>query len=207
MEDYTVVEHRVHKEEKEGEYIIVALNYALPTYIRATSKQILQKGEAVQLDADNLIYKGATIGKLLTKRLGSEIKINADYDIKYTGGYSNDGKTIYIDRNFPKNLNINGKEVSTLESIGRHHELTEKWLTDDAYEYPYAHEIADGIEKLYVESLGIDWKAYSDEVGKHLHDTYARKLQKSPKDLDLSPYIYSHDNKAIEEIRESTDPL
>jgi hypothetical protein len=207
MEDYTVVEHRVHKEEKEGEYIIVALNYTLPTYIRATSKQILQKGEAVQLDADNLIYKGAQIGKLLTKRLGSEIKINADYDIKYTGGYSNDGKTVYIDRNFPKTLNINGKEVSTLESIGRHHELTEKWLTDDEYEYPYAHEIADGIEKLYVESLGIDWKAYSDEVGKHLHDTYARKLQKSPKDLDLSPYIYSHDNKAIEEIRESTDPL
>ena len=207
MEDYTVVEHRVHKEEKEGEYIIVALNYALPTYIRAASKQILQKGEAVQLDADNLIYKGAPIGKLLAKRLGSEIKINTDYDIKYTGGYSNDGKTIYIDRNFPKTLNINGKEVSTLESIGRHHELTEKWLTDDAYEYPYAHEIADGIEKLYVESLGIDWKAYSDEVGKHLHETYARKLQKSPKDLDLSPYIYSHDNKAIEEIRESTDPL
>ncbi len=207
MEDYTVVEHRVHKEEKEGEYIIVALNYTLPTYIRTTSKQILQKGEAVQLDADNLIYKGAQIGKLLTKRLGSEIKINADYDIKYTGGYSNDGKTVYIDRNFPKTLNINGKEVSTLESIGRHHELTEKWLTDDEYEYPYAHEIADGIEKLYVESLGIDWKAYSDEVGKHLHDTYARKLQKSPKDLDLSPYIYSHDNKAIEEIRESTDPL
>ena len=207
MEDYTVVEHRVHKEEKEGEYIIVALNYTLPTYIRTTSKQILQKGEVVQLDADNLIYKGAQIGKLLTKRLGSEIKINADYDIKYTGGYSNDGKTVYIDRNFPKTLNINGKEVSTLESIGRHHELTEKWLTDDEYEYPYAHEIADGIEKLYVESLGIDWKAYSDEVGKHLHDTYARKLQKSPKDLDLSPYIYSHDNKAIEEIRESTDPL
>ncbi|MGC8537964.1 MAG: hypothetical protein ACP5MZ_03200 [Candidatus Micrarchaeia archaeon] len=207
MEDYTVVEHRVHKEEKEGEYIIVALNYVLPTYIKATSKQILQKGEVVQLDDDKLFYKGELMGKLLTKRLGSDIKISTDYDIKYTGGYSNDGKTIYIDRNFPKSLNVNGKEVSTLESIGRHHELTEKWLTDDAYEYPYAHEIADGVEKLYVESLGIDWKAYSDEVGKHLHDTYARKLQKSPKDLDLSPYIYSHDNKAIEEIRESTDPL
>ncbi|EQD80593.1 hypothetical protein B1A_00732, partial [mine drainage metagenome] len=184
-----------------------ALNYAKPAYIKATSKQIIQKKESVQLDGNNLMYKGAVMGTLVIKKLGSDIKIDAGYDIKYTGGYSNDGKTIYMDRNFPKTLSIAGKEVNTLESIGRHHELTEKWLTDDEYEYPYAHEIADGIEKLYVESLGIDWKAYSDEVAKHLHDTYARKLQKSPKDLDLSPYIYSHDNKAIEEIRESTDPL
>ncbi len=207
MEEYAVVEHKVHKEEKEGEYIIVALNYTLPTYIKVSAKQVLPKGEKLQLDGNNVVYNNANIGALVIKRTGLDIRISTDYDIKYTGGYSNDGKTIYIDRNFPRKLSVGGKEIDTLESIGRHHELTEKWLTDDEYEYPYAHEIADGIEKQYVESLGIDWKAYSDEVGKHLHETYIRKLQRSPKDLDLSPYVYSHDNKAIEEIRESTDPL
>lgn len=207
MEEYAVIEHRVRKEEKEGAYIIVALNYAAPTYIKATSKQMVPKGEKVQLEGNDLIYNGAKIGLLVVKKSGIDAKISTDYDIKYTGGYSIDGKTIYMDRNFPKILNIAEKEISALESIGRHHELTEKWLTDDAYEYPYAHEVADGIEKQYVESLGIDWKMYSDEVAKHLHETYTRKLQKSPKDLDLSPYVYSHDNKAIEEIRESTDLL
>ncbi len=205
MEEYTVIEHRIHGEEKEGEYIIVALNYALPTYIKATSKQVLSNGDKVRLEGNNLIHDGNAIGTLIIKKSGSDIKINIDYDIKYTGGYSNDGKTVYMDRNFPKSLSIAGKEVNTLESIGRHHELTEKWLSDDAYEYPYAHEVADGIEKQYVGSFGIDWKAYSDEVAKHLRETYARKLLRSPKDLDLSPYIYWHDNKAIEEIRESRD--
>ena len=207
MEEYAVIEHRERKDEKEGEYIIVALSYGVPTYIKATSKQVVPKNEKVQLEGNKLTYNGTIIGTLILKKSGADIKISTIYDIKYTGGYSNDGKTIYIDKNFPKTINVAGKEISTLESIGRHHELTEKWLTDDAYEYPYAHEVADGIEKQYVESLGIDWKAYSDEVAKHLHETYARKLQKSPKDLDLSPYIYSHDDKAIEEIRESTDLL
>jgi hypothetical protein len=81
--------------------------------------------------------------------------VNTGYDIKYTGGYSLDGKTIYLDEHFPKNLSVEGKNVSTIESIGLHHELPEKWLSDMGFEYPYAHEVATGIEKKYVESMGI----------------------------------------------------
>ncbi len=205
MEKYDVIEHRERSEEGENSYIISALNFVVPTYIKFRFSQKLLKGSEITFDGKTVYYENAQTSDILECKKGSEITIDTSYDIKYTGGYSIDGKTIFIDRNFPTSLDIGGKTVNILESIGRHHELTEKWLTGDAYEYPYAHEIADGIEKRYVESLGIDWTAYSNEVGKHLHETYARKLQRSPKDLDLSPYIYSHDNLAIEEIRESQE--
>ncbi len=90
-----------------------------------------------------------------------------------------------------------------LESIGRHHELTEKWLIDNDYEYPYAHEVATEVEKQYIESLGVNWNDYNKEVNKLLHSNYSKKLKRSPSDLDISPYIYSHDNNAIKEIRDS----
>jgi hypothetical protein len=93
MEEYVAVEHRIHKEGKEGEIIIVALNYALPTYIKATSKQIISNGEKLQLNGNSLMYNGAVIGALILKKSGADVKISTNYDIKYTGGYSNDGKT------------------------------------------------------------------------------------------------------------------
>ncbi len=205
MEKYEVIEHMERSNEGENSYIISALNFILPTYLKFRFPQKLLKGSEITFDSKSVYYEKIQSTDILECKKGSEITIDIGYDIKYTGGYSIDGRTIFIDRNFPASLDIGGKTISTLESIGRHHELTEKWLTDDAYEYPYAHEIADSVERHYVESLGIDWTVYSNEVGKHLHETYARKLQRSPKNLDLSPYVYSHDNQAIEEIRKSME--
>ena len=90
-----------------------------------------------------------------------------------------------------------------MESIDRHHEVTEKWLIDDAYEYAYAHEIATKIEREYVESLGVNWDDYCKEVNKNLHEVYMSKAEKTPSDLDLAPYFYSKDEKALKEIRET----
>jgi hypothetical protein len=203
MEDYEVIEYAKNSENVE---ILKAVNYKEPTYIRIESEKRLTVGTTIKCDGKLVFENNEQIGTVSEIKSGKDIKINTDYDIKYTGGYSKDGKTIYIARTFPKSIDIKGKTVDLIESIGRHHELVEKWLVDDLYQYQYAHEVATKIEKLYVESLGVEWHDYDESVGKLLHENYERKLEKSPKDLDLSPYITSNDTETIKEIRDSTEP-
>ncbi len=205
MEEYEVIEH-ARSPDPKIEYIIKAINYKGPTYIRIESQKAINVGSTVNVDGKNIYINNEVVGIVSEIKSGNSITINTDYDIKYTGGYSKDGKTIYLARTFPRSLKIDGKDVSMIESIGRHHELSEKWLVDDMYEYAYAHEVATKIEKAYVESLGVKWDSYNTEVGKFLHENYEKKLEKSPNDLDLSPYIYSNDTEAVKEIRDSAAP-
>lgn len=204
MEEYEVIEH-IKKDvgPANNTFSVVAISYIVPTYVKFESETDFKAGEKVGIDKNEVFYKGSKIGEVKTFKSAENVKVNTDYDIKYTGGYSTDGKKVYLDRNFPKLMDVDGKKVDTVESIAKHHEITEKWLIDDAYEYAYAHEIATKIEREYVESLGVNWDAYCKEVDKNLHAVYNTKADNTPSDLDLSPYFYSKDEKALKEIRET----
>ncbi len=204
MEKFEIIEHKEDK-SGDGSFILKAINFVLPAYVTIVAATNIENGIAVEIDNGKAYLDKAEIGNVVKTHRGDEVKIDRQYDIKYAGGYSRDGKTLYLDRNFPETIDVVGKQISTVESIVRHHELTEKWLSDDAYEYPYAHEVATKIERMHVESLGGDWAEYSKIVSKHLKEVAERKLQKSPKDLDLSPYIYERDQIALKEIRESME--
>lgn len=203
MEKFEVIEH-----EKDGghgnEYRIIAINFLDPKYIRILATQDVEKGKEVDVEGNEVYFGREKIGKVVESRDGKTVRVSTSYDIKYTGGYSLDGKTVYLDEHFPQIMQVAGKEVDARESIGLHHELPEKWLSDDAYEYPYAHEVATGIEKKYVEHLGVTWKDYCDVVDRNLRNVYSRKLGKSPPSLDLAPYLYCRDREALKEIRESS---
>ncbi len=203
MVTYNIIEHKPNPIKSDDNYIISALAFELPSYIKFFSKVNFKNGQTVDLKDKEVYKENEKIGSILIYKSGIDIEINRDYDIKYAGGYSTDGKIIYISRNIPCEIKVNSIRVSLLESIGRHHELTEKWLIDNDYEYPYAHEVATEVEKQYIESLGVNWNDYNKEVNKLLHSNYSKKLKRSPSDLDISPYIYSHDNNAIKEIRDS----
>ncbi|MCW6168921.1 MAG: hypothetical protein LVQ96_04695 [Thermoplasmatales archaeon] len=203
MTQFEVIEHK--DGIKKNEHIIYCINYVDPTFAVASIDRKLEKGSLVLLDGNNVILDNKVVGNVIKRKSSSEVKVSTDYDIKYTGGYSLDGKTIYLDEHFPRILHVEGKEVDAVKSIGLHHELPEKWLSDEKYEYPYAHEIATGIEKQYVESLGVTWKGYCDEVDKNLRQVYKRELGKSPSALDLAPYLYCRDQEALKEIRKSEE--
>jgi len=206
MEDYEVIEHGKKKDSYTERYTIVAINYKIPTYAKIISKVDIKRGTIVQIDEkEHVFLNGQEIGTVIDFKTGDQIKVDTDHDIKYTGGYSIDGKTVFLDEHFPKIIEVDGKQVDTRISIDRHHEIPEKWLSDDAYEYPYAHEIATKIEREYVESLGVKWEDYCREVDKHLRDVYRRKLKDSPGSLDLAPYLYSRDKEALKEIRDSKE--
>ena len=205
MEDYEVIEHIKEKSTQQGKFRVVALNYKEPSYAKIESNQDVNVGILLQVDTQSkkVLLNKQEIGFLTSLRTGRDVKIDTNHDIKYTGGYSIDGKKVYLDEHFPKTLEIDGKTVDTRESIGRRHELVEKWLVDDAYEYPYAHMVATKIEREYVESVGVSWERYCEEVDKNLRNTYKLKVERSPESLDLTPYIYSRDSEALKEIRQS----
>ncbi len=203
MEEYEVIEHLKSGAEVDNKFLIVALNYKIPTYIKFESILDFKVWDKVNLDKNDVFYNNSKVGEVKTFKSADDVKIDTRFDIKYTGGYSLDGNKVYLDEHFPKDIIVDGKPVDTIESIDRHHEVTEKWLIDDAYEYAYAHEVATKIEREYIESIGINWDNYCKEVNKNLHEVYNTKAEKTPKDLDLAPYFYSKDEEALKEIRET----
>ncbi len=203
MGSFEVIEHEKDPKGEHGEYRIIAINFIDPEFVKIAAETDVDKGTLLDVEDNKVFLNRKQIGRVLEKKDGKGIRVSTSFDIKYTGGYSLDGKTVYLDEHFPQIMKIDGKEVDARESIGLHHELPEKWLSDEAYEYPYAHEVATGIEKKYVESLGVKWKDYCDEVDRNLRNVYSRKLEKSPPSLDLAPYLYCRDQEALKEIRRS----
>ncbi|MHB1709003.1 MAG: hypothetical protein ACYCT2_05965 [Thermoplasmataceae archaeon] len=204
MTSFEVIEHEKDPKGEHGEYRIIAINFIDPEYVKIVADMDVDKGTSLDVEDDIVFLNKKSIGKVVEKKDGKSIRVSTSFDIKYTGGYSLDGSTVYLDEHFPQIMKIDGREVDARESIGLHHELPEKWLSDEAYEYPYAHEVATGIEKKYVESLGVKWKDYCDEVDRNLRNVYSRKLEKSPPSLDLAPYLYCRDQEALKEIRRSS---
>ncbi len=202
MSAFEVIERK--DSDVKGKFEIIAIDFLEPRYVKLVTTVKLEKGEQVDISNRKAMLDGKEIGSIQSQKDSSQIKVNTEYDVKYTGGYSLDGKTVYLDEHFPVFLNIKGKTIDSRKSIGLHHELPEKWLSDDAYEYPYAHEIATGIERKYVEHMGVTWKDYCDVVDRNLRHVYSNKLGKSPPSLDLAPYFYCRDREALKEIRESS---
>jgi|YelNatPaOPRAMG01_1025707.scaffolds.fasta_scaffold29715_5 hypothetical protein len=204
MKIFEVLEHTKETGGNTKKFIITAIEFLEPTYVKFETDTDLAKGILIEVDGTEAFQKGTKIGDVLIRKDGNEVRVSTAFDIKYTGGYSLDGKTVYLDEHFPVTLKFGDKIIDSRESIGLHHELPEKWLSDDAYEYPYAHEIATGIEKKYVEHNGVTWKEYCTEVDRNLRNVYSRKLGKTPARLDLAPYLYCRDREALKEIRESS---
>lgn len=203
MSSFEVFERIDRKVSGAKEIVILAIDFHDPEMIKFRATQDLKKGTMVEADGSKVMHEGKEVGDILLRRSSADVTLSHDYDIKYTGGYSLDGKTIYLDEHFPSILNVEGKQVDARKSIGLHHELPEKWMSDEKYEYPYAHETATGIERKYVESLGVTWQGYCHEVDRNLRQVYRRTLEKSPPSLDLAPYLYCRDQEALGEIRKS----
>ena len=203
MENYEVISRIDKKDGGNDKIELIAINYIEPTMVKVDANEDIKKGGILQVNGNEVYYSSKLIGQVKLAKSGKDIKVSTDYDIKYTGGYSLDGKTVYLDEHFPPVLNVAGKQIDARKTIGLHHELPEKWMADEDYEYPYAHEVATGIEKKYVESLGVTWQDYCREVDKNLRQVYRRTLEKSPPSLDLAPYLYCRDREALGEIRKS----
>ncbi len=206
MQTFEVIE-RTKDLDNEKYFILSAISWQEPIYIKAKTNLNVNVKMFIQVDNGKVFFGNEEIGEVILVKSPENVIINSTYDIKYTGGYSIDGNVIYLDKRLPPRIKVKNKTVSLLESIGKHHELVEKWLIDDGYRYQYAHIIATHVEKQYVESLGVNWNDYDKVIGKLLHINYSNVAKVVPENLDLTPYIHSNDEVALNEIKNSTKNL
>ena len=126
--------------------------------------------------------------------------LDRKHDIPYLAGYSNDGKTIYIDRHMPKTMKYDGREIDTDRYLILHEEV-EKTLIDQLdLHYLHAHQIASRAEQAAVRAAGIRWRDYDSFMQKNVKHIGDERLQKVPADLDLKPYRDEHDYDLVERM-------
>jgi len=129
-------------------------------------------------------------------RMKEKFKINKSYDVPYVAGYSNDGKTIYIDRHLK--LMDDNIDITPFLII---HERTEKALIDlFGLDYQHAHHIAMEQEKEAVRKSGVNWDKYSSHYNKYIKGCAHEKLSSVPPDLDLTPYKDENDRTLLKAL-------
>ena len=126
MENYEVISRIDKKDSGNDKIELIAINYIEPTMVKVDANEDIKKGGILQVNGNEVYYSGKLIGQVKLAKSGKDIKVSTDYDIKYTGGYSLDGKTVYLDEHFPPVLNVAGKQIDARKTIGLHHELPEK---------------------------------------------------------------------------------
>jgi hypothetical protein len=115
------------------------------------------------------------------------------YDIPFLCGYSMDAKVVYCDRHF----NTKWKGVDLMKFL-KIHEIVEKAMID-LYDYHYesAHKIATYFESQAVTKAGMNFTSYQDYLKPFIKTIEDEKVQKVPRDLDLTPY---KDEKGCEKL-------
>jgi hypothetical protein len=120
-------------------------------------------------------------------------KFDRNHDIPYLAGYSQDGKTIYIDRHMPKSFRYKGRVIETDRFLILHEEV-EKTLIDQLnLHYLHAHQIATRAEQAAVRAAGVTWRDYDRFMQKNVKKIGDEGLTKVPPDLDVKPYRDEHD--------------
>lgn len=128
------------------------------------------------------------------------VNISHDYDIPYIAGYSDDAKTVYIDRHLPRTLSWRGRNFRLARFLVTH-EVVEKALLDELrLHYLHAHQIALRAERDAVRGAGQAWRAYQRLMKAHEKPIDQEKLTRVPADLDLTPYEDLDDFRTLERL-------
>jgi hypothetical protein len=132
-------------------------------------------------------------------------KLDRSHDIPYLAGYSNNGKTIYIDRHMPKVWRYQGRDVDTDRYLILHEEVEKTLIDQLGLHYLHAHQIATRAEQAAVRAAGISWSDYDDFMQKYVKVIGDERLTKVPDDLDLKPYRDEHDYDLLKRMARAVE--
>jgi hypothetical protein len=127
-------------------------------------------------------------------------KLDRNHDIPYLAGYSNDGKTIYIDRHMPKVWKYRGRNIDTDRYLILHEEVEKTLIDQLGLHYLHAHQIATRAEQAAVRAAGINWRDYDRFMQKYVKKIGDERLTKVPADLDEKPYRDEHDYELLKRM-------
>jgi hypothetical protein len=128
-------------------------------------------------------------------------KLDRRHDIPYLAGYSQEGKTIYIDRHMPRSFKYGGREVDTDRFLILHEEVEKTLIDQLGLHYLHAHQIATRAEQAAVRAADVRWRDYDRFMQKYVKRIGDERLTKVPKDLDLKPYRDEHDLDLLRRMR------
>jgi hypothetical protein len=128
-------------------------------------------------------------------------RLDRRHDVPYLAGYSQDGRTIYIDRHLPREFRLRGR-VITVDRYLVLHETVEKTLIDEmGLHYQHAHQIALRAEEAAVLADRIPWSTYDRFMQRYIKDIGDERLKRVPGDLDLKPYRDEHDTELLRRMK------
>src|SRR5262245_11360890 len=127
-------------------------------------------------------------------------KLDRSHDIPYLAGYSQDGKTIYIDRHMPRSFRYRGRTIETDAFLVLHEEVEKTLIDQLGLHYLHAHQIATRAEQAAVRAAGITWRDYDQFMQKYVKTIGDERLTKVPADLDLKPYRDEHDDDLVKRM-------
>jgi hypothetical protein len=128
--------------------------------------------------------------------MASRVRVDRSYDVPYVAGYSDDAKTVYIDRHLKTKM-----DSMDVERLIVTHELVEKALLDlFNITYQQAHHIATYVEHERVVKSGVNWRAYTKFLDPQMKLIGSEKVKKIPKDLDLEPYEEEKDFELLKRM-------
>ena len=124
-------------------------------------------------------------------------KLDRKHDIPYLAGYSEDGKTIYIDRHMPQSFKFRGRTIETDRFLILHEEVEKTLIDQLGLHYLHAHQIATRAEQAAVRAAGVNWRDYDRFMQKYVKRIGDERLTKVPDDLDTKPYRDEHDDDLL----------
>src|SRR5271170_631257 len=130
-------------------------------------------------------------------------KFDRKHDIPYLAGYSEDGKTIYIDRHMPKSFKFHGRVIETDRFLILHEEVEKTLIDQLGLHYLHAHQIATRAEQAAVRAAGVNWRDYDRFMQKYVKRIGDERLTKVPDDLDTKPYRDEHDDDLLRRMLSS----
>ena len=132
-------------------------------------------------------------------------KFDRTHDIPYLAGYSEDGKTIYIDRHMPKSFKLGRRTIETDRFLILHEEVEKTLIDQLGLHYLHAHQIATRAEQAAVRAAGITWRDYDRFMQKYVKHIGDERLTKVPDDLDTKPYRDEHDDDLLQRMLDCID--
>lgn len=141
------------------------------------------------------------------RAIRASVKFDHKYDVPYVAGYSQDGKTIYVDRDLPKTFAYDGKRAEILPFLILH-ESVEKSIVDHLkLRYQDAHQLAQRLEQAAIRDAGINWRKYQAFIQAHLKEAEDHPDLHIPPDLDLKPYRDEDDYPLLRKMqRDASSP-
>src|SRR5258708_11166866 len=132
-------------------------------------------------------------------------KLDRSHDVPYLAGYSQDGKTIYIDRHLPRVFRYRGRDIEVDRYLVMHEEVEKTLIDQLGLHYLHAHQIALRAEQAAVRAERINWADYDRFMKKYVKKIGDERLSKVPGDLDLKPYRDEHGLDLMQRMQEAVD--